>query len=529
MTTDADSQIDSDESVVPLAFRAREPLPELLQRWTATACLTCLGVLTILFGFLFQHNVDLYRRGTPPTNASYRADVNHLMVFGEIALVVTWASMLLWSATAVNNARRVAPILRSGWTAAAGWLLVPLVALAAHQFLDKALESGWVFGGTALFVLLYAPHATVAGAAKDLGGSTYFARTWYVLILLGAVVVTAALAGVSSGLPASSPLASLQEKAFLCVVGGLLVLAGAAGFYATARHLGELVHHRWALALVPRGSTFAPQGVVSVRRSATFVHKRPIPTLGLRIVIGATLIGANVGGVGAILVTRRRALVAGGADEAAANAAVASANRAFDHSLWLIAAVHAVYVAWAICAAVNARRRTLMATSSLVIATAFLAAVAPIALAVRAGSPFGTTAVAIAAVCVGYIAGQLLLGRSAVALGGSGRLFQYWLMAQAVFGGCFAYVGHFVRTEQQLVSVGVVLGMCAVLTSVLCWVAMARFDRLCQAVPASPRRAHQASRADALTSSHSPSSTARSAAPISIPRSDANASTLSNR
>ena len=510
-------------------FRPREPLPELLQRWTALACLTCLGVLAIVFGFFFQHNVDLYRHGGIPTPANYRADADRLIVFGEIALLVAWASMLLWSVTAVNNARRVFPSLRSVWVAGAGWLLVPVAALATHQWLDKALDSGWTFGGAVLLLLLYVPHATIAGAAKDLGGTTYLARVWYMLIMLGSIVMAAALSGLSSGLPVSKPLASLQEKAFLCVVGGLLLLAGAASFYATARNLSELVHHRWAQACAPKGSTFAPRGAATVTRAATFVQKRPIPTMGLRLAVAASLVGANAAGVAAILVTRRRAILAGGDDSVAAEPLVAIANRTFGRVVWLLAAVHAVYVVWAICAALNARRRTVMAPSAAVIAASFLVAVVPIAFAARPGNPFGTTAVAIAALCIGFVAGQMMLGRSAVALGGSGRLFLYWLTAETVFGACFAYVGRFARTDKQLDTVGIVLGVCAALSCVLGWLAMSRLDRLCHAEPTTVTAARQASRDDAFTSSHRPSSTFRPAVPMSIPRADAKDSTLSNR
>jgi hypothetical protein len=482
MTSMAETVNEGDGVRSGRGFAARAPLPELAQRWLAFASLVLLGILAVVFGFLFKHNFDLYERGDPPIPGVFRGQVIDHLVYGQVALVVAMAALAIWSGVVVANARRVFYSLRSVPAAVGGWLFVPLVAFAAHESLDRALKSGWIITIAASLLFMYVPHGTIGGTARDLGGSSYLARVWYVLALLAALLMWGALAGTSSGLPSSDPQMAMRLKAYLCFVAGLLLFAAAATFFATAQNLAALTHHKWADALAPRSASRIPIGSVEVTRSAEFVSKEPLPTHALRVVVWCGLFVFNTAAVAATFDLRRRAIHVETHDgSVAAHSLLASATQMFNRIVVLGIATHVMYVVWAMAAATNARRRTLLAPSARVTALSFVGGAALFPFVSRDHDTFAAAMMvgAIGVVCIGFVVGQLLLGRASVALGGSGRIFLMWLIAE--FGLCstMAYVSRVARVDAELLTIGGLLAGFAVLSSVLGWLAMDRLDKRC--------------------------------------------------
>jgi hypothetical protein len=519
MTTNADSEIEAGRSTPSRGFVARVPLPNMVQRWFAFASLALLGVVAVEFGFFFKHTFDLYDHAEPPLSANYRHDVGHLLAFGQVALVVAMVALSLWTAFAVKNAQRVFHSLRSMWFGVGGWVLIPVIAYGAHRWLDQTMRSGWVITGVVSLAVMYVPHGTIGGTAKDLGGSSYFARVWYILMLLAGILMWAALAGTSHGMPGTDPQSAMKVKAFLCFVSALLLFAAAASYYATAQHINELTHHKWVDATTPKGVLKVAPGAVAVTRPADYVPKPPIPTHALRAVVWCGFFVLNIAAVATTFGVRRRAIRAEVRDgTAAAHKLLVSATNSFNHVIVIAVVVHVMYMAWGIAAAVNARRRTLMAPNPWGVAAAFLGGAVFLLFTSTEHSTFATTmlAIVVGVNYVGFIIGQLLLGRSAVALGGSGRLFLSWLIAEFGIGSCIAYLSRVARDDAQLVTFGGVLAGFAVASSVIAWLAMTRLDHACgtEASPAAARESVDAA-ADAanplqrllsrpfLTSSHS--------------------------
>ena len=506
MTNDGEAQLLADEALPPRHFAPRAPFPEMVQRLAATASLVLLGALAVVFGFHFQHTFEIYRSGLFPRAARYQDEVDRLLVAVQVSLLVAFASMALWSGTAVANARRVFHSLRSVWVAFGGWVVVATASYVAHVWLDTTLRSGMFVAGVTFLLLLYLPHGTIAGATVDLGGNGYLARVWYLLELLAAILLWAALAGVSAGLPSSYPQTAMQEKAFLCFVSGLLLFAAAATFFAVARNISDLTNHKWEGAQAPQGRRSVPIGSVVVTRAATFVPKHPIPTWALRVAVCIGFATVNAGAVAVTFVTRRRAIAAEVQHgSAVAHAALVSSTHRFNLVIAASIAVHCLYVCWAILAAVNARRRTLLAPSGWAVAAAFLAGTVFFALGPRLNNTLGVTAVVVASAVtyVGFIIGQLLLGRSVVALGGSGRIFLLWLLAEFGLGACVAYVSRLARNNVQLLTIGGLLALFALLSSAFAWLAMARLDGACRAESAVVVQPRYRLSSRSLTSSHS--------------------------
>ena len=506
MTTRADSDIEAGGSTASHGFVARTPLPDLVQRWLAVASLASLGVVAVVFGFFFKHTLDLYDRGIPPLSSSYHHDVDLLLAYGRFALILAMVTLSIWTAFTVANAQRVFHSLRSMWFGVGAWLLIPIVAFVTHQWLDQTLKSGWVVTGVVSLGIMYVPHGTIGGTAKDLGGSAYFARVWYVLALLAGILMWAALAGTTSGLPTSDPRSAMKVKAFLCFVSAVLLFAAAAAFFATAELIVGLTHHKWADATSPKGLGRALVGEVSVTRPAGYVHKAPIPTHALRVVAWCGFFVLNLAAVSATFDIRRRAIQAEVRDgSAAARDLLVSATRSFDRVIVIAVVVHVTYVVWGIVAAVNARRKTLLALSPWGVATAFLFGTLLLGFVSSEHTTFATTmlAVVIGINYLGFIIGQLLLGRAAVALGGSGRLFVSWSIAEFGLGACVAFVSRVARNETQLVIFGGLLGAFAVASTVLAWLAMSRFDRACAVEVEEAERFGQRFWSRSLTSSHS--------------------------
>ncbi len=505
MTTNADSVIDADRSKTSRTFTARAPLPNLVQRWLAFAALASLGVVAVVFGFFFKHTFDLYDRGVPPLSASYRQDVDRYLVYGQVVLIAAMVTLSIWTAFAVSNAQRVFHSLRSMWFGIGGWFLIPITAYATHQFIDRPMHSGWVITGVVTLAIMYVPHGTIGGTAKDLGGSAYFARVWYVLALLAAILMWAALAGTSQGLPTSDPESAMKVKAFLCFVSALLLFAGAASYFATAQLIGELTHHKWVEATSPKGANGTPAGAVSVTRSADYVPKAPIPTHALRAIVWCGFFVLNIAAISATFDIRRRAIRAEVRDgTAAAQKLLSSATQTFNHVIVLAIVVHVMYVVWGIVAAVNARRRTLLAVSPWGVAAAFASGTVLLLFTSTEDSTFATTmfGIVVGVIYIGFIIGQLLLGRSAVALGSSGRFFLSWLIVEFGLGSCIAYVSRVARDDMQLLTFGGVLTGFAVASTMLAWFAMTRFDHSCVPETDVALRADHRLFSRTLTSSH---------------------------
>ncbi len=506
MTIDGEGRILADEATPLRRFSARAPLPEMVQRLAATASLVLLGALAIVFGLHFQHTFEIYRSGKLPSVTAYQNEVGRLLGVMQVSVVVGCAAMTLWSATAVTNARRAFHSLRSVWIAAGGWVAVLASAYAAHAWLDTTLRSGMLLAGLTFLVMLYVPHGTIAGATTDLGGNGYLARVWYLLEVLAAILLWATLSSVSTGLSSSHPQTAMQDKAFLCFVGGLLLCAAAATFFAAARNINDLTHHKWEGARSPGGGWSGPAGSVVITRAATFVPKSPIPTWALRMAVCTGFAVVNAGAVAVTFVGRRNAI----ADEvrygsAVAHAALVASTHRFNLVIAASLGVHCLYVLWAIIATINARRRTLLAPSVLAVTATFLSGTLLFMVGPRLDDSLGVTALVIASsvTYVGFVIGQLLLGRALVALGGSGRIFLTWLLVEFGLGACVAYVSRLARNNTQLFTFGALLALFALVSSACAWIAMARLDAACRAESDAFVRARYPLWARALTSSHS--------------------------
>ena len=505
MRTDADLQTGDDAPSRMRTFTARSPLPELTQRLAATASLVLVGLLAVVFGFHFQHTFDIYKHGKVPSAVAYQAEVDRLLGIGRVTLLVVVVSMMLWSATVVFNATRVAYSLRSVWIAAGGWVLVVGAPLLAHAWLDKTLNAGMLAAGFTFLAVLYVPHGTIAGATSDLGGNGYLARVWFLLEFLAAILLWAALSGVSAGLPTAHPQTAMQEKAFLCFVSGLLLFAAAALFFAVARNMSELTHHKWVASQVGHRSHVVPNGSIGVTRSASFTAQRPIRTWPLRIAVCIGIAAVNAAAVAVTFVSRRQAISAQVHNGAtAAHPLLVSSTHTFNLVIAAGLAVRGLYVVWAIIAAMNARRRTLLAPSAWTVAASFLAGTVLFALGSRLNDTVGVTGLIIASAFtyVGYIVGQLLLGRSLVALGRSGRIFMMWLIVDFGLGATVAYVSRLARNEVQLITFGGLLAGLALLSTSFAWLAMSRMDEACRAESSVIARPLYWSLSRSLTSSH---------------------------
>ena len=152
--------------------------------------------------------------------------------------------------------------------------------------------------------------------------------------------------------------------------------------------------------------------------------------------------------------------------------------------------MHAIYVVWAIVAARNAHRRSLMAPTPWAVVAAFLLGPIVMLVGAQVTGPLGAAVfvVGIALAVGGFIVGQLVLGRTVSSSGGQGRIFLAWLIIDygtAVYG---SFIVRYTDTRAQVIAYGIVQIGFVLIGAALAWTAMTRLDRVVSRVPPSDQR-----------------------------------------
>ncbi len=461
-------------------FRFRRPISDMLLRWLVVLVPLALSAMAGLLGVEFQKYSDSIRNVSFGVSGHQSAVRGLTASMGAIG-VVGLTAMTLWSGLIVTNANRVGHSLRTPWFAAVGWLLAPGLGFAAHLTLDKQLDSGALIGLTVFLAVLYLPFGTLGGAATDLGGNPHIARTWFLASVIGAFLLIVAMSGATSVLPVDNPQNVLKIRAFTCYLGSLMLLASSALAFATARNLNALIDHRWACEDDPDGVLNDPRRL-KISRTGHKLRRRLTPTLFLRVIVAVGLLGTSLAWVGATFVLRGRALrvssASGERERILADFRTASLAIAT-----LSVAVHLAYVVWAIVAARNAHRRSLLAPNPLAVASSFLVGPIVIGAGLQLSGPFGAAVLTVGLILAvsGFVVGQFVLGRTVSALGGRGQLFLTWMMVDVALGVFAAFVSANSTSRIQIVAFGVVQAAIAMLGAAMAWTAMTRLDRVCRA------------------------------------------------
>ncbi|MEO6123653.1 MAG: hypothetical protein ABIR32_08055 [Ilumatobacteraceae bacterium] len=484
----------TDDNAIRRRFVLRRPMSDMLVRGLVVTVPLAIATLVGLLGVEFQKHSDTYN--TAATNAvganpigtarKIGTDVaGHLdrvreltATFGALS-VVGLVVMALWSWLMVTNTNRVGHTLRTPWFAALGWLIAPGLGLAAHVTLDQRLDSGSLIGLTVFLAVLYLPFGTLGGAAVDLGGSAHLARTWFLASVVGAFLLIAGVSGATSVLPVDNPQNVLRVRAFTCYLSAMMLLASSALAFATARDLSSLVSHRWARELDPEGVSTDPKRHKITRRGRQ-LRRRMTPTLFLRVIVTVGLLGSGLGAVAAVIVFRGRAV---DETDAASTDALADLVASAIAIGAIAVAVHVVYVVWAVVAARNAFRRSIMAPSPWAVLSAFMLGPVVVVGSLGFTGPFGAAVltIGIVATIAGFVIGQLILGRTVSSLGGRGRIFLTWMVVDFTCGLFAWYTSAISNDAVQTVALVVLQAGIALLGSALAWTAMTRLDRACRA------------------------------------------------
>ncbi len=462
-------------------FQFQPPLSDILLRWLVVLVPLALGIIAGLLGVEFQKYAESF------TDAGVTTDTpRHLHAVRELTAilgaigVVGLMVMAMWSGLMVTNANRVGFSLRTPWFASVGWLLAPSLGLVAHFTIDKRLDSGSLAGVIVFLAFLYLPFGTLGGAAEDLGGSAQLARTWFLASVIGAFLLIVGMSGATSVLPVDDLQNQLRARAFSCYLAGLMLCVSSAVALATAVNLNALIRHRWARLLDPEGA-FNDPSRNKIRRSGRKLRRRLTPTLFLRVLVTAGLFSTGVASVAVLFVFRGRHL----------NSGITPSERQLaldDFRTMLIVigavsvAVHFAYAVWAVVAARNAYRRSILAPNPWAVVGAF--SIGPIFIAIGAllTGPFGAAVLTIGLILAvaGFVVGQLVLGRTVSALGGNGRIFLEWMILDFGFALFAAFISANSTNRIQIVAFGVAQTAMAILGAALAWVAMTRLDRTCR-------------------------------------------------
>lgn len=485
-------------------FEVRRPTSDIAIRWVVVSLPVALAVIAGLLGAHFQEARATYRRGGVPELGGYLRTTRQLLAYMSAVGVEGLAALALWSGLMVTNTCRVCRSLRTPWFGAVGWLIAPALGIAAHLSLDKRLNAGSLIGFTVFLAALYLPFGTLGGAASDLGGSPHLARVWFLASVVGAFLLIVGVSGSTRSLPTSNPQDLLRIRAIACYLAAMMLLASSALALATARNLGSLISHRWE-------REFDPEGVLAkadrIKTRSSRGRRSPIPNLFLRVLVTALLVLTALASVSALFWFRGRAIQLSAKTDSLERGQLLDRFRTLILQIGVVAvAFHAVYVLWAIVAAINARRRSITAPPPIAVVSAFLLGPIVAVIGWAIGREFGAAVFVVGLVMTigGFVVGQLVLGRTVSMLGQRGRIFLGWLVSD--FGAVLigAFVSHFGTTRIQLVSLGVLQIGFAFVGAAMAWTAMTRLDRACRAndsiVLAGPG---QAPTSLAFTSSHS--------------------------
>ncbi len=453
----------------------RQPVSDFVARWMVVIAPLAIGTIAALLGWHFQVEGAAAARGDAPDLLRYLDPIEELIAYLGVIGAVTLAALAIWSYIAVDNANRVHHSLRSGWFAAIGWLIAPGLGMLAHVTLDRRLHAGSLIGLTVFLAALYVPFGTLGGAAKDLGDSFHLARMWFLSAVVSAFLLIVGMSGATNGLPDSDVANRLRLRAVACYLAALMLVICSALALFTARNLHALVSHRWEMELDPERAVNDPKRL-RIKRRRRRLQRRSTPTLFLRVIVTAGFAAVGAMTTVSVFVDRDRAVRINdpSAREVAFDNIRSSALR-----IGIVAvAVHAVFVVWATVASRNAYRRSIMAPTPWAPLSSFLAGPIVIAAATQVDGPFGDAvlAVGIAVTGGGFVVGQLVLGRTVSSLGGRGRIFLTWMLAEivALCVGVFVSVrtdDHIALVADGLVQVGV-----TVVNVGLAWTAMSRLD-----------------------------------------------------
>ena len=461
-------------------FELQRPFSDMLLRWLVVLAPLALAALAGLLGVEFQRHSDAVTNDGLVTGLAEHLDrIRQLTASLGAISVLGLAALSLWSWLMVTNTHRVGHSLRTAWFAALGWLLAPGLGLAANLTLDRSLDSGSLIGLTVFLAVLYLPFGTLGGAAEDLGGGAHLARTWFIASVIGAFLLIVAMSGATNVLPVDDAQNVLRIRAFACYLSAMMLLASSALSFATARNLNALIHHRWARELDPEGVSNDPKRLKITRRGRQ-LRRRMTPTLLLRALVALGLLGTGLGAVAAMIVYRGRALqetdlVADQSLDELISVTIAIGAVAV--------AVHLAYVVWAVVAARNAYRRSIMAPTPWAVLTSFLGGPAVVAGGTTLTGPFGAAVLAVGIVLTvcGFVIGQLILGRTVSSLGGRGRIFLTWMMVDVAAGLFTWYTAAVANSRIQTVAFAVFQAGLALLSACLAWTAMTRLDQACRA------------------------------------------------
>ncbi|HRE00849.1 MAG TPA: hypothetical protein PLV68_06090, partial [Ilumatobacteraceae bacterium] len=146
-------------------------------------------------------------------------------------------------------------------------------------------------------------------------------------------------------------------------------------------------------------------------------------------------------------------------------------------------AVHAMYVVWAIVAARNAHRRSILAPTPWAVIGAFLSGPVIVGISASLSGPFGAAVltIGVTASIAGFIVGQLVLGRTVAALDGRGRIFTHWLGVDILTGVLVSITSLIELRPLETVILAVVQTAVVLLNATLAWNAMSTLDRTCRA------------------------------------------------
>lgn len=473
--------VHDDEARRAKGFQFRRPFSDILLRWLVVLIPLALGAIAGLLGIEFQRHAESFASdGLLVDVAAHVRKVRDLRAVLGVICVVGLVAMALWSALIMINTNRVAHSLRTPWFAAIGWLIAPGAGLAAHLTLDSRLESGSLVGFAVFLAVLYIPFGTLGGAAQDLGGSAHLARTWFTASAIGAFLLIFGMSGGTSVLPVEDPENVFKVRAFTCYLAALMLAAASAIAFATARDMNALIGHRWSRENDPQGLFSDPKRLKM--RNGSKVGRPLTPTLFLRIIIAVGITASGIAGVLALFAFRGRYLQSG-------LTAIERQTALDDHAVVLSkigvvgVALHLVYMVWAVVAARNARRRSIMAPSAWAVVGAFFSGPVIVGVGFKfLSGPFGAAVVTIGVIVVvaGFVIGQLVLGRSVSSLDGRGRIFLLWMLIDFAMILLSAFIAEVTDTRVQTIAYGVALTALTLVSAATAWTATSRLDRACR-------------------------------------------------
>jgi len=505
-----DAYADFDESV-GRSFHVRQPFSDLSVRPFVVLVPLALAGVAAMLGREFQKQAQSFAANGAVLDLDghhFRVDqtVRYMGVIGFVGVAV----LALWSWLTVTNTNRVGHTLRSPAFAAAGWVLAPGLGYAAHLTLDHALKSGYLAAFAVALTALYVPFGTIGGAASDLGGSPHLARTWYLASVVGTFLFLISVSGATDALPDLNPQHTFTVRSASSYLSALMMVLSAALAYGTARNIRALTHHRWIRDLDPDGARNDIHSVKVIRRGEAS-RRRMIPTVFLRAIVAGGMFVVGGAAVIASYYLRGRALkLDPDLDIVQRDHLLDDYRHVYIELTVVQAGLYATYVLWAIVAAINARRRSLLVPRAWSVIGCFL--LGPAVLVAGAGlrHTYGAAVilVGLGITGLGFIIGQTVLGRTVSALGGRGGVFLSWLLVGVAMNLFLGFVSLHTNTQIQVVAAGVIQTCFAIANGALAWTAMSRLDHAARAIDPMPdtiRRgvvgaAHSPA---ALTSSHS--------------------------